>query len=82
MSSGISTRERKTVNTKQGLDEDFVLSYHSLMVTQNKDDDEMVQVGIALRLSGGVDFYFNFRLVESSEAIPGKRVYTAVDADF
>ena len=33
-------------------------------------------------LSGGIDFYYNFRLIESSEAKLGSRMYTAIDADF
>ena len=40
------------------------------------------QIGIALRKSGSLDFYYDFKLVESSEAIPEKRIYTAIDADF
>ena len=51
-------------------------------MVKEKDKKELAQVGIALRLSGGIDFYYNFRLVESSEAITGTRMYTAVDADF
>ena len=40
------------------------------------------QSGIALRKSGAIDFYYDFRLVEISEAIPNKQVYTAIDSDF
>ena len=40
------------------------------------------QIGIALRKSGSLDFYYDFKLVESSEAIPEKRIYTAIDCDF
>jgi len=38
--------------------------------------------GIALRASGGIDFYFNFRLVESKEADPEKLTFTEINGDF
>ena len=41
-----------------------------------------MQSGIVLRKSGSVDFYYDFRLVETSEAIPNKRIYSAIDQDF
>ena len=40
------------------------------------------QIGIALRKSGSVDFYYDFKLVESSQAIPEKRIYIGIDCDF
>ena len=60
----------------------MIIDYHSLLVFKDKTEQELVQVGLALRLSGGVDFYYDYRLVESSEQIPGNRIYTAIDADF
>ena len=43
------------------------------------------QSGIALRKSGSIDFYYDFKLVESSEVEDkdgDKRIYTAIDQDF
>ena len=45
---------------------DRVKAYRSLMVNV-KDTEDYKQCGIALRETGGIDFYFDFRLVETSE---------------
>ena len=44
--------------------------------------DTYKQSGITLRKSGGIDFYYDFKLVETSAGIPGEREYIAVDMDF
>ena len=63
---------------------DRIAHFRSLMVNMG-GTGEYRQCGIALRESGGLDFYFDFRLVETSEAEKQpkpKRVYTAIDMDF
>ena len=60
---------------------DRIKEYYSLMVSM-PGTEECRQCGLALRESGGVDFYFDFRLVETSAPIAGKRQYTAIDMDF
>ena len=44
--------------------------------------DAYKQIGISLRKSGSIDFYYDFKLVETSEGEPGKREFTAIDIDF
>ena len=39
-------------------------------------------MGIALRKSGSIDFYYDWRLVETQAAVPGKKEYTAIDMEF
>ena len=68
-------------------DDDAIESYQSLMIYQESLAHESErppyrQLGIALRRSGSIDFYYDFRLVETSESIPNQRHYTAVDLDF
>ena len=67
---------------------DFIKEYRSLMVNM-KGTGEYRQCGIALRASGALDFYFDFRLVETSEAKTDEKnkdklisKYTAIDMDF
>ena len=67
---------------------DYIKEYRSLMVNM-KGTDEYRQCGLALRASGGIDFYFDFRLVETSECkdVPSDKdnpvmKYTAIDMDF
>ena len=61
---------------------DYIKDYRSLLVNMG-GTGEYRQCGIALRASGGVDFYFDFRLVETSEAeAKPMRLYTAIDMDF
>ena len=40
------------------------------------------QIGVALRKSGSIDFYYDWRLVETFTAIPGIKEATAIDLDF
>ena len=40
------------------------------------------QIGVALRKSGSIDFYYDWRLVETFAAIPGIKEATAIDLDF
>ena len=69
-------------NRREGKhDEDDIETYSSLIVYQEKLE-KYKQVGITLRKSGGIDFYYDFKLVETSAAIPGEREYVAVDMDF
>ena len=38
--------------------------------------------GIVLRKSGSIDFYYDFKLVETSESRKDELIYTAIDMDF
>ena len=60
---------------------DRIATYHSLIVYQ-EPLQTYKQVGVALRKSGSLDFYYDWRLVETSLADPGKKEYTAIDLDF
>ena len=44
-----------------------------------QSSETYMQSGIVLRKSGSIDFYYDFRLVETSEAEENKRIYTAID---
>ena len=50
---------------------DAIREYYSLMVSL-PGTEEYRQCGVALRESGGLDFYYDFRLVETSPPIAGK----------
>ena len=60
---------------------DNIITYHSLIIYQDTLD-AYKQIGVTLRKSGSIDFYYDWRLVETSTAIPGKKEYTAIDLDF
>ena len=71
-----------TDKNREGLTKgDPIAAYRSVMCYQQSEHSYR-QVGIALRQSGSLDFYYDFKLVESSAAVPGERVYTAIDSDF
>ena len=57
---------------KVGIKSDKIKDYYSLIVNL-ENSEEYKQCGVALRQSGGIDFYFDFRLVETSETIPNER---------
>ena len=65
----------------KGQSDDRVATYHSLIVYQ-EPLQAYKQVGVALKKSGSLDFYYDWRLVETSVAVPGKKEYTAIDLDF
>ena len=60
---------------------DSIVNYQALMCYQQSLETYKLSA-IVLRKSGSIDFYYDFRLVETSEAIPGKLIYTAIDQDF
>ena len=69
-------------NRREGTsDGDGITRYKSLMIYQ-ESLGAYKQLGIAIRKSGSIDFYYDYRLVETSEAKEGEREYTAVDIDF
>jgi len=52
------------------------------MIFFDEATQEYYHSGLALRASGGIDFYFKFRLIESWESDPKKLTFTAIDCDF
>jgi len=52
------------------------------MIFFDEATQEYYHSGLALRASGGIDFYFKFRLIESWESDPNKLTFIAIDCDF